>query len=77
MLRLGEPKQIAHAGLVVHRHMQIAARDAHVAMPSGVPNLGQRASAGRGVSKGNANASFLIDGVIFWQIVRTIELGKN
>jgi hypothetical protein len=29
------------------------------------------------VSKGNANASFLIDGVIFWQIVRTIELGKN
>jgi hypothetical protein len=38
--RLREPKQIPDTRLVIHRHMQIAIGDAHIAMPCGITHLG-------------------------------------
>ena len=49
-------KQIADRRLIVHRNMQVAARDADVAMPCGVPHLGERSAAGQGVAKKPAPA---------------------
>ena len=45
----GKPKQIPH-GIVLDRHVQIARRDAHVGVPRGVSDLGQRPTAGQGMA---------------------------
>ena len=45
-----QPKRFPMACLIVHRHVQIAARDAHVGVASGVADLGQRSSAGQGMA---------------------------
>lgn len=43
--RLVQVEQITHGGLIIHRHMQIAACDAHVRVPCRITNLGQPAKA--------------------------------
>ncbi len=43
---------------VVHSHVQIAARDADVGMPRGIPNLGQRSAAGQGMANKCVPAAF-------------------
>ena len=37
-----DPEQVPHRRLILYRRMQIAARDADVAVTCGVPNFGQR-----------------------------------
>ena len=48
--RLPEPKQIPRNRFIVHRHMQIAASDADVAVPCSIPDFGQRSPAGQRVA---------------------------
>ena len=43
-------EETANSRLVVHRHMQIPAGDAHVGVPRRVPNLGKRPPAGKGMA---------------------------
>ena len=43
-------EETANSRLVVHRHMQIPAGDADVAVPSRISVLGQRPSAGQSVA---------------------------
>jgi hypothetical protein len=40
-------EQVSNARLIIHRHVQIAARDADVAVARGVAHLGQRPPAGQ------------------------------
>ena len=47
---LRQLKEIPHDSLVVHRHVQTAARDTHVGVPCGVPDIGQRSPPGQGVA---------------------------
>jgi len=46
--------------VVVHRHVQVSRGDAHVRVPDGVANLGERAAAGQGVA--NKRVPAVVDG---------------
>jgi hypothetical protein len=53
-------KKISNLPFIIHRHMQIPRRDAHVGMPRGVANFGQRAAAGQGVA--DERVAAVVDG---------------
>ena len=61
LLRLSdEVKQVPDRRLVIHRDMEIAARDAHVGVASGVPDLGRRPTTGQGMA--DKRVATVVDG---------------
>jgi hypothetical protein len=43
-------EQCSDCSFIIHRHVQVSRRDAHVGVASGVANLGKRAAAGHSVA---------------------------